>query len=52
MKSGIAVVILAFVVATARCQTSRPKPLVAFGSGESVVLVSKAGEVVSTIRAF
>jgi hypothetical protein len=42
--------VLVLVVATASCQTSEPVPVAAFSSGNSVVLVSKTGRTISTIK--
>jgi hypothetical protein len=50
MKVGGGFVILVLALAVARCQTPMARPLVAFSSGNSVVLVSKGGDVVSTIK--
>ena len=50
MRIGSGFVILASALAVARCQTPMARPLIAFSSGNSVVLVTKAGDVVSTIK--
>jgi hypothetical protein len=50
MKNGIGALVFLFVVATASCQTRGPVPLAAYSSGDSVFLVSKVGEVISTIK--
>jgi hypothetical protein len=50
MNSHIAALALAIAVGTASCQTSSPVPLVGISLGNSVVLISKSGKVISTIR--
>lgn len=50
MKNAILALTLLVMTATAYCQMSGPRPLVAYSTGNSVVLVSKAGEVVSAIK--
>lgn len=48
--SGVEAFILVAAIAAARCQTSGPVPAVAFASGNSILLVSKTGETISTIK--
>ncbi|MGB0065025.1 MAG: hypothetical protein WBP85_11320 [Terracidiphilus sp.] len=50
MRCGIVAVVLTCFVSAATGQTSGPKPAAAFSSGNSIVLVSKAGETISTIK--
>jgi len=50
MRIGACILTLSLPVAPAICQTPPPEPLAAYSSGSSVVLVSKTGKVVSTVR--